>query len=254
MSYEIVYNRQFLKIDDKIIPLVLYGSNNCTEISSRGRERRERSWHPMYFGRNETIAFSEQEILERVRSNFNGYEHFMRNGKWVDDAGLLRFFQNGVKEAKTIEELQETYFFNGLFGYFSVWGRSGNHVEHRKEIRSSDDLREYLKDAEKRLDERTDSDGDIFICLSYYDEKFSRREKRESKPKERLTDFYALQVQNIGNSIGYLEKVTKTKLLYSPLGSRTKQFRTEKEAVRYKEKLDGRIKGSIDFSVEHIVS
>ena len=109
MSYEIVYNRQFLKIDDKIIPLVLYGS-------SRGRERRERSWHPIYCGRNETIAFSGNKIQERTKSHFNGCEHFMRNGKWVDDAGLLRFFQSGIKEEKTIEELQETYFFKIVSG------------------------------------------------------------------------------------------------------------------------------------------
>lgn len=38
MSYEIVYNRQFLKIDDKIIPLVLYGSNNCYEVMWNGKE------------------------------------------------------------------------------------------------------------------------------------------------------------------------------------------------------------------------
>lgn len=175
----------------------------------------------------------------------------------MDDAGLLRFFQSGIKEAKTIEELQETYFFNGLFGYFSVWGRSGNHVEHRKEIRTSDDLREYLKDAEKRLAERTDSDGDIYICLSYNDEKFTRRVPKENKPKERLTDFYALRINHIG-SISfkqYLNKVTRSRVFYSQLGSHTKQFRTEKEAVRYKEKLDGRIKSSsIEFLVEHITT
>lgn len=41
MSYSIVYNKQFLKIDDKIIPLVLYGSNNCYEPLPNGRQRRE---------------------------------------------------------------------------------------------------------------------------------------------------------------------------------------------------------------------
>ena len=42
MSYEIVYNRQFLKVDDKIIPLVLYGSNNCYQYDyNTGKEKRE---------------------------------------------------------------------------------------------------------------------------------------------------------------------------------------------------------------------
>ena len=31
MAYDIVYNRQFVKVGDKIIPLVLVGSNNLWE-------------------------------------------------------------------------------------------------------------------------------------------------------------------------------------------------------------------------------
>ena len=52
--------------------------------------------------------------MERIKSYCDGgeyQEHFIQNGKWVDDKGLIRFIQNGIKNAKTIEELKEDYFF-----------------------------------------------------------------------------------------------------------------------------------------------
>ena len=53
MSYEIIYDKQFVKLEreDKptvFIPMIYGGSNNCFDITydrlGRRRERRERSW------------------------------------------------------------------------------------------------------------------------------------------------------------------------------------------------------------------
>jgi len=110
MSYEIVYNKQFLKIDGKIIPLILHGSNNCYEILSDGRQRRKREWSTIYIGgSNRSIVSTEAEIMKEIKSCCDGgeyQEHFVQNRKWVNDKGLIRFFQNGIKNAKTIEELK----------------------------------------------------------------------------------------------------------------------------------------------------
>jgi hypothetical protein len=43
MSYEIIYDAFTLKERGKYIPFVVHGSNNCYEMSDRGRERRERN-------------------------------------------------------------------------------------------------------------------------------------------------------------------------------------------------------------------
>ena len=214
MSYEIVYNRQFLKIDGKIVPLVLYGSNNCCEIMWNGRQRRERSWNPMYFGRNTMIAQTEENIMERINSCCDGTyeEHFVRNGKWVDDKGLIKFFQNGIKNAKTIEELKEEYFFNGMRGYFSVWNGENNKIENDVEIFSTDDLRNYLIAAQDRLNNRAEKE-DIYICLKYYDEEFKAKAKKERKTKERLTDYYAIKVDDMG----YLMQLTSRRIRYGRL-------------------------------------
>lgn len=247
MSYEIVYNRQFLKIDGKIIPLVLYGSNNCYTTTWNGRDRREREWHPMYFGNNTMIAQTQEKIMQRINSCCGGtyQEHFMRNGKMVDDKGLIRFFQNGIKNAKTIEELKEQFFFNGMYGYFSVWNGMDNRIENRIEITSSDDLRKYLADAQNRLDNKTEKE-EIYICLKYYSENFQARVKKERKPKERLTDYYAIKV----NGCGYLTQLTSRRIKYCLLCNSTKQFKTEKDANKYIDKLKNRCYAT--FEVEHI--
>lgn len=252
MSYEIVYNKQFLKIDGKIIPLVLHGSNNCYESLYNGRQRRERNWNPFYIGSNKQISLSETDLMKMAESLCNGGEyqyHFMQNGKWVDDKGLIRFFQNGIKNAKAIEELKEDYFFMGMHGYFSMWKGMDNIIENRVEINSSDDLREFLDAAQNRLDNRAEKEG-IYICLKYYNEKFESRVKPERKEKERLTDYFAIKV---GKCDSYLVKQTSRRIRYTSLCNLTKQFKTEKEANKYVEKLIE--KGfKIDFSVEHITA
>lgn len=252
MSYEIVYKRQFLKIDGKIIPLVLYGSNNCYTTTWSGRERRERDWHPMYFGRNTMIANTEEQIMEKIQSCCDGssyQEHFMRSGKWVDDAGLVRFFKNGIKDAKTIEELEETYFFYGLTGYFSVWSRMENTIENRVSISTSDDLRNYLVAAQKRLDEREEKE-EVYICLKYNNEDFRAREPKvlNGAPKEKLTDFYAIKVDNAG----YLFKLTRRRIRYCYNSNGAKQFKTQKDAAKYIERIKERFCCSLD--IEHIVA
>ncbi|MFG6378283.1 MAG: hypothetical protein K1W19_08220 [Lachnospiraceae bacterium] len=253
MSYEIVYNKQFLKIDGNIIPLALCGSSNCYESLPNGRQRREREWNAIYIGgSNKTIAVTEAEIMERIKSYCDGgeyQEHFIQNGKWVDDKGLIRFFQNGIKNAKTIEELKENYFFRGMQGYFSVWKGMDNKIESVFNIYSSEDLRKFLNAAQDRLDKRADEEG-IYICLHYYNEKFDSRVKPEQKQKECLADYFSIKV---GSHDNYLVKQTSRRIKYTSLCNLTKQFKTEKEANKYVEKLIE--KGfKIDFSVEHITA
>lgn len=252
MSYDIVYNKQFLKIDGKNIPLILYGSSNCYDVLQNGRQRRERKWGTIYTGgSNKIIAVTEAEIMEKIESCCDGgkhQEHFMKNGKWVDDKSIIRFFQNGIKNAKTIEELKTDYFFMGMYGYFSIWKGMNNIIENRVEINSSEDLRYFLKAAKNRIDNRKEEG--VYICLKYYNENFKPRIKPVRKVKERLTDYFAIR---IGNGNSYLIKLTSKRIKYTSICELTKQFKTEREANEYVKKLIE--KGfNVDFSVEHIHS
>ena len=68
MSYSIIYGRQFVKTTKGIIPMILSGSNNCTEFI-QGREVLERNWYPMTLSnKDKRIAIPAEELLERARA------------------------------------------------------------------------------------------------------------------------------------------------------------------------------------------
>ena len=251
MSYEIVYARQFIKVDNLIIPLVLYGSNNSYVMNYSGRYKRDRNWHPMYLKSNEMIAISEENLMARIESICSGgeyQEYFVRNGKWVDDKGLIRFFKNGIKDAKTIEEIQNTYYVGNLGAYLSIWNKSNNSTELITNISTTEELKDFLNKAEERLSNRSEAEQ-IYVCLRFYsDELKPRQTKEKKKPTERLSDFYAVKIEDRG----YLTQLTSRRIKYTFSSSFSKQFKTEKEANKYINKLKERF--SCDFSVEHIVA
>lgn len=244
MSYEIIYKKQFVRLEDKFIPLCLSGSNNCYEVGNRGRERRERDWQPIYLGRNENIALTEDTLMERVRSyccDGEDAQHFMQNGKWVDDEGLVRFFQNGIRSAKTVEELKEKYTVNALKGYFHVFHGSSDKVEQYRPICTSEELKQFLADAEERLLKKQEKES-VYICLKM-DKDLHLRKTREKK--ERPKEFYAITV----NDIYYLYRLTSCRIKYGSFSKSARRFRSRREAQTYiREKLKDRF-ASVRFSV-----
>lgn len=166
MSYEIVYDRQFIRTPLGIVPLVLSGSNNCTEFSVRGRERRVRSWGVFF---NEPV-FSEEDLLCRTENccGKSYQEHFKRNAKWVDDEGFRRFMRNGIASALTLEEIQEINPHLALRCCLDVWGKKDH--DHKHELftwaRTTEDLVAWIEQARKRLAERA-KDEELYISISF---------------------------------------------------------------------------------------
>ena len=110
MSYDIVYNRQFLRAGDKLVPLVLIGSNNLWETNMYGKcQRRVRNWNPLMNCCNAIPLMTADEIMAKAESwtGSEYQEHFMRNSKWVDDQGLRSFCNNAIKSAASLEELKD---------------------------------------------------------------------------------------------------------------------------------------------------
>lgn len=109
MGYTIVYDRLFLRCGDRFIPFCLYGANNCTQISYKtGCEIRERSWHTFIYD-DEMILGTAEEIMEIVKKLHPGdrQENFTYHGHWLNDVQVIKFFENGIKHAVTVEELQQ---------------------------------------------------------------------------------------------------------------------------------------------------
>ena len=99
MSYTIEYDRQFIRSELGITPVWLSGDNNVTTGYGR-RERRVRNWHVFM----SLLACTKEELLAAVEPMKGGYqEHWKKGGRWVDDAGLTRWVENGCKAAASIE-------------------------------------------------------------------------------------------------------------------------------------------------------
>lgn len=262
MSYEIVYDRQFIKLEVPnsdvpwIIPLTLHGSNNCTEYTSSGRERRERNWNAIYFnGANKLPIEHPDKMIERL-NDFCGtkyQEHFKRNGKWVDDAGLIRFFKNGIKYAKTLEELNElSYSPVYVRCHVSIWVGYDNQIELRRVAHNSAELLQFLLDAKQRIDNRSEKEL-VYVKISFPWDKAVPDPKEVKKRSKRVFEgSYWVLKDTIRDA--YIEKLTSRRLLFCHSSSYCRKFATEQEALKWvEEKIIPRFGNRVNLVAEEIV-
>lgn len=119
MSYTIEYDKQFIRSESGFTPCWLAGDNNVWEPTCKGKERRARSWSVFY----NLTGCTEQQILDAVQPSLGGYnQHWQKNGKWVDDKGLIRWIKNGCKNAATIEDILSANRRSAVRCYISAWG------------------------------------------------------------------------------------------------------------------------------------
>lgn len=181
MGYTIVYDRLFVRAGDKYIPICLYGSSNCTEYVN-GREVRERSWSTFSYC-DEMLLADEETLMREVKARHTGTssENF-KYKTWLDDAAVIRFFENGIKNAVTIEEMQQQLGSGeAVDAYLSCWPADGgwSKTQIRKQLRSSDEIEEWTEAAKAKKTEMLDA-GDwnsVYICFG-----FSGREPKRVLP------------------------------------------------------------------------
>ena len=175
MGYTIVYSRQFLKTpDNRYIPMALYGSNNCTELNfATGKEIRERSWNTFVYN-DDMILGDFDAIMDRVRKlhNRDAGQCFKFRSKWMEDPDVIKFFENGLNKAATLEclRMQDKSIF--LHAYLSVWNADGNEWETRKMdvfIHSSEELIAWVEAAKIRKAEilMQQPKANIYLHMSF---------------------------------------------------------------------------------------
>lgn len=150
MSHEIIYDRRFIRLpNNKIIPMTLCGSSNCTMFVN-GREILERRWSPYMYQFDQEIIVDANEYTEKVNNIFNNdnpnIEEFVYRSKWICSNDVLTFIKNGIKNAFTIEE----YVLNGYPLYCSLsfynpengWEKSNSET-----IRTTDEFMNWYETA-----------------------------------------------------------------------------------------------------------
>jgi hypothetical protein len=107
MSYSIYYDRAFVRVDGKYIPLVCSGSNNCFELIGR-RKSPEKYWGVLNWKRDGQILFAEAEIRE-IAKDYDVYNQesgmiFKSRRRQFAPGEFERWVTGGMKRAYTIEE------------------------------------------------------------------------------------------------------------------------------------------------------
>lgn len=238
MSHEIIYTRQFVKLPDgRIIPMILHGSSNCYDsMSARGRRARHWDVCNMPDGYNHKIAFTPEELVEGHKQCLSDKAMFVIHGKWYDGKKWLTFIKNGIKGAKTLEELGRQ---GEMSMYFTVY--KDNHgcklTTPMKFARTSEDLYRFLAEYDELVRKR-DPDERVYANLSFFREKFVLP-KPPAKPKAKLDDFYLIEV---GSS--FIERLTPRKIYRTCNPESAKQFTTKAKAEKWlaERRLKSRLK------------
>lgn len=162
MSYEILYDKQFIKINDNLFaPIILAGSNNCCECGRNGRNgRRSRSWwNDKYICNNKHTA-SKEEILAKV-------DDIRQN--------IIDRNNENLKEAKT-SSFREDVYNDDNFGYWSSIAIGGSHTS-----RTSFSMFKsfYITGMKKALTVEQLIEGGISIEVYTYD--YNGEEKAKAK-------------------------------------------------------------------------
>lgn len=282
MSYEIFYNKQFIKVDDqRVVPMIEMGSNNCYEASGRGAKR-ARDWHnSTAFNKDCNIITTNEDLLSEIEKwraasfesqyvsegeepvteaefnkRFGWYASLAKYGKHTTTTSygmFLGFFKKGIENAKTIEELAE----QGIHFYIRVSmysettaAEKGLEVKKMVEFTSTEQMIATIADFENYY--RGTGVGYYISTRSVFEiERMQKAEKRAQKatlPKKRLIDvseYYALKCLTV---TGYFIKQSRRRFRYAFTAEGGKKFISEIEANKYHK----RMKNNDMFVVEKI--
>lgn len=241
MSSEIYYDRAFIRVGDRFIPVVNHGSSNCFDFDAHGREVPEKHWSVLNYTFHGRQLFTEEEIRQiaavyeaATSDNRDGIRKSRNRSFGVGEFG--RWIMNGMKTAHTVEE-------------YRACGNTVVVVEYTEPIWK----KHVVYTTEKLLDKLNDLDGNP-ISVSFWDDRTvthpPTRRKNDLLNHNDLTEYYVLRAAQ-----GFFVKRSSRRIWFArkipPTAASVRKFGTEKAAQRY---LDDNATffAEIAFQIEHI--
>jgi len=269
MSYDIVYSRQFLKAGDKIIPLVLIGSNNLWEHTyhTKNSQRRVRNWNPLMNSCNSIPLRTAEEIMEKAQSWTGGkyQEHFKWHSKWVDDKALITFVKNGIRDAASLEELKEAsscpsevYVRCNLdIWYNDADGRQHNTIDLLREIHTTEDLLGYMDEASEQLAARMPSEDRVYVSIEFpYDKavQYPKVLRHRERPERLNADFWVIHAKRKSGGDYFISKLTSRSLYFAYTSDCAKQFKSRTAAEKWaaERQLRSRFENIEDLEYQYV--
>lgn len=276
MSYEIIYDKQFIKAkkegQDVFVPMLYWGSNNCYEASSsrNGNGRRSRDWSNMSFITNgriyttleEMILKAQQELKERtahceaddyfdkanykpgdVEKHFGYYTSLAIGGstRKTTYGAYEGLFRTGCKKALTVEELLQCGVSVVVYMYYfdEAKLKEKGLEPFRLYPKTSD---EFISMVDEKMEYLKDSGYNVSISL-HASEQTMKRIRREKFPIARKNQgkeyVYVNEYFNLTNENGAFLKNTRNGYRYTYDNYGGKKFGTEKEANTFKKNMSG---------------
>jgi len=222
MNYEIIYNRQFIVVGDRYIPLFQHGNSGQFKLSLKGKKTPVKTWSVFNKDKTNKILFSKQEILELAKS-YNSYEFYRTRNSSFKEGEFERWFVNGTNTAKPIEYFTE-------HDNTMVIVEVGSDSEKEHSITSTIDLLETLDNIKNKSVVIEDSLTQLNFRFNEQNLILPRQKRNRSEYKE--YPFYFVLASNEGY---YIRKLN-SKCLCSEskdIHSVARKFKTEKEAEKY---------------------
>jgi hypothetical protein len=292
MGYELVYDKNFIKVNDegteKFVPMIYGGSSNCFEFGRRGRNgRRSRSWfvytnvtkNGFFETLDEMIASANRikaGIIENNKETLKKYpdwevysdEQFgyfsgisFGGGCKSTFGQFIGLFKTGCRKALTVEELRDfgvyPRFHSCTFGKeetekFEAAGKK--HISHT--VMTSAELVEKAKEFTEYL---AGTDACLYLTIDADEHKMKRIRstkfpvaKKEPLNVSVLPEYFVVKDTLQHN---YVLRFTRNGYRFSHAGRcYCKRFATEKEANRYVKKANERYGEEGRFIAEKVLN
>lgn len=238
MSYEIYYDRAFVRVGERFVPLVNQGSNNCWETNWNGRDIPEKNWQVLNWCNRSQLLFTEDEVRQIAKD----YEQisqesgtcFKTRHRPFGKGEFEQWILCGLKSAYTIEEYVS--FGNG----FAIHDYSSNNMDDWR-LYSFSTTAEFLNLLEELKNSR-------LLNIHIRD---NRHVSRPRRPKKELQDYRNQKECFILSAMHGLHNdrevffctLTRTKYTYTdqPFHKPVRTFPTEKAAEGYIKKYKDRL-------------
>lgn len=267
MSYEIVYDKQFIKLpNNKFVPMLYWGSNNCTEFnSSTGRERRERNWSVFKYHCDGNFYATKEDILKSVDNFRQGIidENKERNARYLAEGktdyldtysdksfgywssiaiggstrnttfGMYKgIFNTGIKKALTVEELVEENIRVNISSY--LYGSNYEELGLEATYENPKTGQEFIDILNKTIEKYKGTKASVRVSIdaSEYQMKWLRKRRfpKVTKVSEPTESVYVKGFWTLkADNGGYFHKLTRRGYRYS-FQTPKYVFLTEQEA------------------------
>jgi len=245
MSYEIYYDRAFIRVGESFIPLVNQGSSNCWEYSCFSkREIPEKNWQVLNWRHRAQLVFTADEIRRQAAiyeetSQQNGMCFKTRNTPFASGE-FGRWILNGMKNSYTIEE----YVSFGNAPFIHDYSDADPDKWKRYYFRTTEDFLDLLEQLQ----------GSDRLSLGF-DDKRNVHHPVKHRPKPKPTDYQALTEYFVLKfDLGYFSRWRKAGgfvYAFDATVKPTRKFLKEADAEKYLVKYQERF--TRPFAVERII-